>query len=392
MKLLFICSRHPYPPEKGDQLIAYEQIKRLAEKHQVYLVCFEPPRVSGEMATFESSLAEVFYLKHSRSGGLFGALKSIYNGKPVQVNMYNSSKNLKMVQEIAEQVKPDRILVQTIRMAEFAKGLPCRKILDMIDLMSLNMLRRAEREPSLIAWFLRWESWLLKRYEKQMHEEYDGIVLVSGDDARIMDLPNVSVNPNGTYITRERITELIPIEKENMVLFQGNMSYYPNVEAAISFARDIWPELHRRWPYYRFVIAGRNPHKSIKKLEKEAGIFVLGEVEDMISLLLKARIGVYLMHSGTGMQNKILEALACDLPVITSEIGAAGLGPELRDELYVPEGNAAILDMIDKLLQSSEKGELGVHPERNLVLNSYSWERNVMRLESILKVTGEGIQ
>ncbi len=389
MKLLIICNRHPYPPEKGDQLISYEQIRHLVKRHQVYLVCFEPAKKSGDTEAFETALAGRCYLKARRFSGLFGALKSLVNGKPVQVNMYSTGGNQGRVWDYVNQVNPDMIIVQTIRMAEYAKGMERKKILDMIDLMSLNMHRRAEHEPAPIARILRWESRLLKRYEAQMHKEYDRLVLVSADDVLHSDLSAVAVNPNGTYITKDLITAHLPVEKENMILFQGNMNYYPNIEAVLSFAKDIWPELRKRYPEYRFVVAGRNPHASIRKLGNEPGISVLGEVEDMVSLLLKARVGVYLMRSGTGMQNKILEALACDLPVVSTEIGAAGMGPELRELLHIRDEKTEILDVMYDLIGRSEKGEFEVCPEHNQVLTDYSWERNVTRLEDILNKARE---
>jgi glycosyltransferase involved in cell wall biosynthesis len=116
---------------------------------------------------------------------------------------------------------------------------------------------------------------------------------------------------------------------------------------------------------------------------------VLGEVEDMVSLLLKARVGVYLVRSGTGMQNKILEALACDLPVVTTGMGAAGLGSALRARVHVRDEKAEILDVVQDLLSRSEDGEFDVCPERNQVLIDYSWERNVIRLEDILNKAQE---
>jgi glycosyltransferase involved in cell wall biosynthesis len=389
MKLLIISNRHPYPPEKGDQLIAYEQIRRLTKEHQVYLVCFEPDKKSEALVLFEASLSGVLYLKHRPLSNLLRATRSIWNGKPAQVSMYSASKDLDIVHAYIGRIKPDIILVQTIRMAEYARGIEGIKILDMIDLMSLNMNRRAEHEPAPIARILRWESRLLTRYEAQMHKEYERIVLVSGDDAEYWGVEGLVVNPNGTYITRELMDEYLPVEKENIVLFQGNMNYHPNVEAVKYFAREIWPGLRKSCPEYRFVVVGRNPHSSIRKLGREPGISVLGEVEDMVSLLLKARVGVYLMRSGTGMQNKILEALACDLPVVTTGMGAAGLGSALRARVHVRDEKAEILDVVQDLLSRSEDGEFDVCPERNQVLIDYSWERNVIRLEDILNKAQE---
>ena len=162
-KIVYITGRHPWPPNKGDQLIAYNQIKTLSENNEIYLITCPSRGKKEKVQEFEKCCMGVTYINISKAGMLFNALKTLVNKKPMQVNMFTDKREIQKVGEAIERIKPDVIHVQTIRMAEYGimrSGLAYRDdssprlVIDMIDLLSLNMMRRAGKEKGIKRWVM----------------------------------------------------------------------------------------------------------------------------------------------------------------------------------------------------------------------------------------------
>jgi glycosyltransferase involved in cell wall biosynthesis len=393
LKIAYITPRHPWPPNKGDQLIAYNQIKRLSKDNDIYLFTFPTEEKSGDVLGFENLCKEVHHINISKPLMFFNALKTIVNGKPLQVNMFTRKSEMEKVQEAMVRIVPDIIHVQTVRMAEYGimkvkhisdDDFQSKAFLDMIDLLSLNMKRRADKEIGFKRWIMNMEGRLLEDYERNIAMEYDRTVFVSDYDAKKSNLENKAVNPNGTYISRE-IIRGYDIKKKKQILFHGNMNYFPNAEAAIYFAERIWPQIREKHPDYKYIIAGRNPGKRIRNLHNGNDIIVKSNVRDMVEILLESEIGVYLMNSGTGLQNKILEALAAGLPVVATPMALNGI-PGIDDETVMTvDGDREIIEAVDRLIRDPELRSNMSIKGVEFMEERFTWESNVERLKSIWK-------
>ena len=112
------------------------------------------------------------------------------------------------------------------------------------------------------------------------------------------------------------------------VIFTGTMDYFPNVDAVQFFCRG-FTLIRAQVPRLHFVIAGRNPSAKVMRLAADPGIEVTGSVPDIRPYLLGAAVAIAPMRIARGVQNKILEALAMDVPVVASSVAAAALPKEL---------------------------------------------------------------
>jgi len=390
-KIVFITGRHPWPPNKGDQLIAYNQIKRLSRDYDIYLVTSPSLGNKKKAREFEKLCREVIHVNVTRASMFFDALKTLVNGRPFQVNMFTNKKEIQRVGQAIKRIMPDIIHVQTIRMAEYgivksdrslSDGNNPRLIMDMIDLLSLNMKRRASKEKGIKKWIMNLEGRLVEEYEKKLSRYYDRIVFVSDHDASRSNLENTRVNPNGTYVDSERI-DGYDIDKKKQILFHGNMNYFPNAEAALYFADKIWPQIYERHPEYRYVIAGRNPGRKVRSLESRDGIIVKANVEDMVEIILESEIGVYLLNSGTGLQNKILEALGAGLPVVASSMALDGIRG-IEDNIAIAVDDAEdIIEAIDRLIKDAESRERISMNGKSFMMDRFTWEDNILMLKKI---------
>ncbi|MGI8315846.1 glycosyltransferase [Halobacillus mangrovi] len=383
MDVLYMSARPPYPPHKGDQLIAWEQIKQLkVNGDHVHLLTFAKTRKEKELIKKKLSpyCKEVIVFRMHPIPMLLRSLKTFYNFKPVQVNLFFNPKIKKRVMEIHRRLNPDVIHVQTVRMAEYVIDTNSPKCLDMIDALSLNMERRAQKEKKLIKPLFLLESRLMKRYEEVILKKFDRTTIVSESDKSYLNHPQIVVNPNGTSITKQHLASYPSMRKEKIILFHGNMQYYPNVEAVLDFVNEVWPHIHKAYPDYKFYIVGKDPVKRVTTLNGKDNVVVTGFVKDICIPLLQAQIGIYPMKSGTGMQNKIVEAMACGLPTIASPTALQGIAGRRGGELICTGNKEEMIAAVKQLIEKPELQERYAMRGQAFVRSHYSWEKNCNRL------------
>ncbi|WP_312518548.1 glycosyltransferase family 4 protein [Anaerospora sp.] len=386
MKILYVTTRAPYPPHKGDQLIAFEQLRNLPEgNYEVYLVSFitHDNEKKDVIARLRQYCKEIFFIKVTKLNACFNAAKTLINQKPLQVNMYTSSLIKKRIGKIFNQVQPDLVHIQTVRLGELLRDKPVPKMMDMIDVLSLNMKRRAEKENKFLKGIFNLEAFFLKRYERTIVKDYQVTSVVSQNDvsnSHFAATCPIRINPNGTYINREYLAKYKDTEKENFLIFHGNMRYFPNIEAVLYFTKEVWPTVIKNYPGFKLYIVGKDPADPVIKLHGENNIVVTGFVEDICDYLCKAKIGVYPLNSGTGMQNKILEALACGVPTVASNLALQGIADITTNEVLVANTKQEYIKAIELLINDEAARKKYLANGQKFINDRYSWKKNVESL------------
>jgi glycosyltransferase involved in cell wall biosynthesis len=288
------------------------------------------------------------------------------------------------IEEVVRETRPDVIHVQTVHMAEYFKDVEAPKVLDLIDAMSLSMERRAAWERFPYGLVFKREARALKRYEERIMRHYDSVTLVSSADAGHHPERTFRINPNGVRVSTDVAAAGQRHPRKQALVFHGNMDYAPNVDAVCWFHRDVWPELARRYPELQFYIVGYDPRPRIRALHDGRRVIVTGGVDDVTFYLTRCLVGVYPLRIATGMQNKVLDALACGLPCVVSPEAIRGTerlrAPEhllVADEVREwSEAIARLLDDADLRTSIATAGAAAVRLE-------YTWESNVERLLEI---------
>ncbi|WP_346916276.1 glycosyltransferase family 4 protein [Clostridium sp.] len=380
MKVVYLTMRSPHEALKGDQLIAHNQLKSIyRKKDKIYLITFNEYSKKNKLSEedikkdLKNYCEEVYIIKQSNKKKIINALRVFINGKPIQVNMFFDMKIKKEILNIINNINPDIIHVQTIRGAEYVEDIDKPKTLDMIDLLSLNMERRAQKENIVLKPIFKLESSLLEKYEKKMIKIFDKIFLVSDKEKQILNSNNVVVNPNGVGRNNRMKNSN---HKEDIIVFHGNMGYFPNAEAVNMFCKDIWPEVHKLYPNYKFYIVGNNPSQSVIKLGGKNNIVVTGFVENIYEYLDKAKIGVYPLSAGTGMQNKILEALISGLPTVTTKFAIQGIKDISNKETLICNTKEEIISNIKNLIENEDNRKNIAENGIEFVKDKFSWKRN----------------
>ncbi len=377
MKVLFVTPRPPYPPHKGDQLIAHNQIKKLGKYCDIFLVSFITDTTNTEeiLKEYKDYCKKIYFIKLS-SANKFSLIKSFFNFKPFQVNFFNRKKHKKQINEIIDFVKPDLIHIQTFRIAELFMDSKIPKTIDLIDAISLNMKRRAKNENIFLKLPFHLESYFCSKYEKKVLDNYNKAFLVSKNDKIHLDNDEIIINPNGTFIDKKLLDNYEIHRDEFKIMFHGNMNYFPNIEAATYLIKEIYPKLKTTYPDIKIYIVGKNPAPKIKDLHDGKNIFITGFVDDIMTYLTESLIGVYPLLSGSGMQNKILEALASGLPSVSSQMALNGI-ENINDTHIYKAKNAD--EFVEKIIFLKEnkyaRDELSISGQK-FIFNNFSWESN----------------
>jgi glycosyltransferase involved in cell wall biosynthesis len=167
------------------------------------------------------------------------------------------------------------------------------------------------------------------------------------------------------------------------------MGYHPNEEAVLWFAAEAWPLLRRDRPNLRFQVVGTGPGERMRALATQGhGIEVLGRVPNMTDYLGRATVAIAPMRSGSGIQNKVLEALSMGTPVVASSIANRGVRGIPEHDLLVADDPATFASAILRLLDEPGSRARLARSGRTFVEQNYRWEQHGARLTEIYEGVG----
>jgi sugar transferase (PEP-CTERM/EpsH1 system associated) len=385
MRIFFLLPRVPYPTEKGDKLRAFHQIKQLSRHHEIILCALNDSALHKDaLPVLNKYVQAVHIISLSKINILVNIIKALFTGRPMQVGYFYSPSAGKQIRRLIEHYKPDHIFCQLIRVAGYVKDLPVHKTLDYQDVFSKGIDRRLVLAPFYLKPFLKIEYRRLQNYERMVFDHFDNKIIISEPDRELIPHPDrdkVVVVANGVdtdfFSPAERT-------KNYDLVFTGNMGYPPNINSAEYLVRQILPRLLPHKPGLSILLAGANPNIRVMVL-KSNHVEVSGWVPDMRECYASAKIFIAPMQIGTGLQNKLLEAMAMEIPCITSPLAFRALNAKAGEDLLVAETPDEYVNQILFLLNNPGKArEIGING-RVFVHNNFSWENESAKIEALLK-------
>lgn len=384
MKLFVVLSRVPFPLDKGDKLRAYNQIKQLAQHHKVVLLALNDTQLENEAITeLKKYCVAISVIRFHKLTIFFNLVRALFSGLPFQVGYFYFGKAQKKVDELIKKHQPDHIYCQLIRTAEYVKKhtlIP--KTLDYMDVFSKGMERRIDSAPFYMKPLLWIEYKRLVKYERKVFGYFNNKIIISEQDKNLIPHPKkeqIQVVPNGVDTV---YFKPVVRNKEYDLLFNGNMNYPPNIESVEYLVTKIMPIVWQTIPDTRVLISGVNPHVRVLAL-KSAKVEVSGWVDDIRENFAKSKLLVAPMQISIGLQNKLLEAMAMQLPCITSSLANNALGAIPNEQIIVSNTPEEYATAIINLLQNPEKARKIALSGYKYAITHFNWTNTTAQLDRL---------
>ena len=269
-------------------------------------------------------------------------------------------------------------------MAEYQVPRNLTKIIELVDSMQSNLNSRLKIEKPISKILIREELKRMTKYEPNVVDNFRNAILVSELDAKSFTKSSkeIDIIPIGTDVD---IFRPQPSEPHSTVrlIFAGHMSYSPNIYAVQWFIDNCWNEVQQLCPNTEFIIAGAHAPSEILNLADRPNITVTGQVESMAATLAQADIAVIPMQSGSGMQNKVIEAMSCGLPTIVTTVGLGAIMAVPGEHLIVADTAAGFINQIARLVKDQKgRAEIG-QKARIFIEENYSWDYADRQIQAI---------
>ena len=375
MKLLVVLSRFPYPLEKGDKLRAYHQLRILSQQHEIYLFALTDKEIPASSLEALTPFCKKIKLgKINLASKIFNSIRFLFKGLPIQCGYFYRHQAHRQLLDFVTEVKPDKIYAQLVRTVPYVQDLTAEKTIDYQDVFSQGMLRRALQAPFWLKPFFKMEYRRLSRYEAEVFPYFQHHTIITEVDRDLLPVKEkekIKVVGNGVDFEKFKYDGQ---EKKYDLIFAGNMAYAPNVDAAEYIVNEILPRLLPQFPQLRLVLCGTNPAKRVQALQGPH-VEVTGWVDSMAEYYAQSRVFLAPMRLGTGLQNKLLEAMATQLPCVTSPLAAKPLKNAVyQKDILVCETPDEYATAISRLLTDQEFYQQISQNAYQYVRKHYNWE------------------
>lgn len=389
MKILVLLSRFPYPLEKGDKLRAFHQLKELSKDNELILCSLTDKNIKSEWyAEVEKICNQVHLFKLKKPLMYWNTIKQVFTNKPYQTGYFFQRGIQKKIEYIIKKEQPDHIYCQLIRTTEYVKNIhKIPKTLDYMDALSKGMYRRSEISKGIRKRLFLIEGRRLAEYENRIFDYFNYHTIISEQDRKFINHPSkekIVVIENGISEDFSKY-DSSKVNRDFELVFTGNMNYPPNVACAEYIVQEILPKLLDDNYKISILLSGANPHPRVQELAKNDHVTVTGWVEDIRTSYASGKLFLAPLFIGTGLQNKLLEAMAMGLPAITTPLANNALNAEPEKAILIASNADQFVAAIKRLLSDDELWSNLSTEGRKFVTSKYNWAKSVEKLEKLMR-------
>lgn len=387
MRILFVT---PYVPSSV-RVRPWAFIRELARLgHQVTLVCLvQPSWEASYLDEVRPYCQKVYPIYPQRAESYLNSLTSLPTREPLSVAYCRSASLTRQVNELVEKNSIDLVhseFVRSVPATAHVRDLP--KVYDAVDSLGLAYRRSLsaryvsarQRMVSMVEWMK------MPQYEARVIEHYDRVLVSSPVDQGVLQSrkeTTVEVVQNGVDLS---YFAYAPGPRQPAtIVFLGKMSYYVNVSSVLWFYHEILPLIRKERPDVRFKIVGRDPTRKIQALASDAAVEVTGTIDDIRPHVAQAAVAVCPMTAGSGIQNKMLEAMALGTPCVVTTATSQSVSAIPEQDFLVRDDRNGFAEAVLKLLNSPSHAEAVALNGRKYVEQHHNWETAGRKLEAIYR-------
>jgi hypothetical protein len=390
MKILFLCHRLPFPPNRGGKIRPFHMIQHLSQKHSVVVASLaESEQELRDGAGLKEYCTELVAEVLPRTVRWTQACKALVTNTPSSVAYFCSSRLRQRIQKALLQTRFDVVFVHCAFVAQYVAGIQggCR-FLDFGDIDSGKWFDYSRWRAMPLSFGYGIEARKLRAYEREVAKHFHYCTVSTRGELSEFQTLNVPVPceviPNGVnieYFTRN----LQNLHTSSAVVFLGRMDYFPNIDGIVYFVEKSFPLIRQSLPEVELRIIGSNPVRKVRRLAELPGIVVTGHVPDVRPYLLDAAVSIAPLRIARGVQNKILESMAMGIPVVATPEAAKGVQAIPGQHLLVAETPERFASQIVEVLRNGQLQEKLSRAGRQQVENMYTWARSMDVLDHVLE-------
>jgi sugar transferase (PEP-CTERM/EpsH1 system associated) len=390
MKVLYLCHRFPYPPKRGGKIRPFNMIRHLTSQGHEVTVC-SLSRSAAETAEAEGIAPHCHAFHIGQVTEPVQMLRMVLRlplVTPSSMGYFYSAELAAKVRELLATQVFDLIFVHCSSVAQYVEHVThIPKILDFGDMDSQKWLEYAQRKPFPLSLGYRLEGTKMLWAEKRLARRFDLCTATTRAEWETLQGYGTGAAtdwfPNGVDAAF-----FDPVDAgydADTISFIGRMDYYPNQECMARFCAEVWPQLKAQRPAMKLLVVGADPSAEMRRLGELPGVTVTGSVPDVRPYIRSSALMVAPLSIARGTQNKILEAMAMGVPVVTSSVAAGGVDAVAESHLLVADSATEITRAILRIAENPvERRRLAV-AGRQRVLSHHAWPRSMQRLDGIIQ-------
>src|SRR5688500_349416 len=389
MKILYICHRFPFPPNRGGKIRPFQMIKHLSQQHEVH-VC----SLARSPAEAEAGQGLREHCAHTECAVVTEPLQTLRMiarlpiPKPSSMGYFYSRDLRNRIRSLHRKNRYDLVFVHCSSIAQYALEIrDAAKVLDFGDMDSQKWLEYSNYKSFPLSAGYWLEGKKLELEERRLAYQFD---LCTATTRAELATPN-QLAPGITSDWFPKGADQQSFSPDgngydaNAISFIGRMDYYPNQECMLRFCKEVLPLIQKERPKARLSIVGADPIPAIRKLGELPNVVVTGSVSDVRPYVRQSAVMVAPLAIARGTQNKILEAMAMGVPVVTSSVAANGVDVVPHEHLLVADDAQACAQAVLKLMHDRNERQRLSDAARARVMSHHHWPNSMRRMEAIIE-------
>lgn len=392
MKILWVSSIFPYPPNNGLKVWMMNLIRPLSQWHDITLITASESGESPEDVAFVRQFCCEVQAVHCPLG------QAQPDGQPLSlpraVRKFSFPALRQAIRAAQEKTSFDAVIIEAVKMAHYLPDdFAGVSVLNEPDVEALRYRSTIAGKKGLRSKFWCYQEYRRwRRYEMEMMARFDVCIAVAEHDAAILKRwsPNANIHHIPIPVDTEGIAPFLDAPREeNLISFVGALNYYPNVDAVLWFCREVYPLVKRHVPDVQLHVIGRKPPQEVLSLRTDPSITLLQDVPDVNPPLARSVVSVAPVRMGGGTKVKIQTAMSLGLPVVTTPHGIEGLRAQDGRDILVGRNAREFARHVVRLLQDRELRQSVSEAALHCIQTHYAMDVVSRQMHNLLTAAAE---
>lgn len=374
--VLFVTNVEPFPARGGEYIRVQNVIDALSRNHK--LVVISPP-IDKDISLYSQVHQWFFVQKDSCTGW--------NNVNRFLGLLFTRSERKQLILQCIKEHQPEIVWFSWGHWGQYAKVVRnhgCKTVMETHNNESDLKRQQFSFESFGLNKAISWIVFLVQKYhERNLFKYFDLVMSVSEDNndyhANIVGKERTAIIPN--FIKKENFSSIAHEDRENLIV-TGNFTTFQNASGVSWFIKEIWPEVKEQHPTIQLIIAGIGS-RQLKVIKGDRRIKATGKIESISRWLGKASVAIVPLKYGSGTRVKVLEAMACKTPVISTTLGVEGLILTPGKDVLIADNKSDFIASILSLIQHPEKGQMLAENAYNTLIEKYELSVIQERLDRV---------